>query len=133
MDISVNTKDLAQMGRNPWVIALVPTLILAGIVWLVVSQVVTREDDILAQGSRIEKELAESRQEFASGLQTLSNAFAESDRQMGERANRWIDSLDRLARISVAECYARAGDNQTMHQECKEADLGPQEDENSQN
>ena len=124
MSLSLDTKDLAQMSRSPWAVALVLAGIIGLVMWLLVDRVITREDDILEQGARVERELASTREELSAGLRDLSVAFAESDRQMTSRAERWIAALARLSRISAAQCYAAANGDPTAQQRCERADVG---------
>ena len=124
MDLSIDTNDLSALSRSPWSVALVLAGILGLVMWLLVDRVITREDEILEQGARVEQELAVSREELVAGMAALGEAFSAADRQMTLRAERWILAIDRLARIAAAQCLAMSnGDSESLSQ-CRAADTG---------
>ena len=90
MNLAVDTADLATISKSPWAVSLVLAGILAAVMWVIIERVVTREDEILAQGAALHTEFAESRLEIAAGLTTLQQVMAASDAAMSQRAERWI-------------------------------------------
>ena len=124
MGLSFDTSDLAQISRSPWSLPIILVLVIAGVMWLLVDRVITREDDILAQGARVEIELAMIRGEVATGLQVLANVVSEAGRLETHRADRWFETLDRLGRLSAAQCYTAAGVDSAMRARCEQADVG---------
>lgn len=125
MNLAVDTADLATMSKSPWAVSLVLAGILAAVMWVIIERVVTREDEILAQGAALKTEFAESRVEIAAGLTNLQQTIAATDAAMSQRAERWISTLDRLSRIAVAQCYAQANGNADARKQCELADIGP--------
>ena len=121
MDVSLNSKHLGVVARHPLLISL---LIIAAFVWLMMDRVITREDQILEQGARIERGQSEMRVEMASGFQALQNAIETAADAEDARSAELAEAVDRLGRLSAAQCYLDA-DSPEDERRCAEADVGP--------